>query len=409
MGQASQRQIANYERGYTDDIDKNVCGRHFENIGIIKYVHEHGASGTCSYCDEDSPDAVVIALSDLLEHIVQCLYLEFANPDDAGVSYESREGGYLHDEIYDTHELLGEQVDLYIEDDDLWEDITGSITNEVWCPRRPYELNEGDELVYTWNYFASILKHESRYVFFKTDFIVLEERLKPYEVLDEIGKLIYKLKLYRTLSEDAPLFPTVDFYRARQHRGKDKVNSAKTLGPPPKEWAIANRMSPAGISMFYCSDTRETALAETLDPTNKGSRYISVGIFQNTRDLRIIDLTNLPEVSLFDEEKNSHYQGMQFLHRFVRDVIKPITRDGREHIEYVPTQVVTEYFRYVFSTQYKIEINGIKYPSSKMKGSSCYVLFFGQDDVADDSFPAAGRKSASLVYKKGSVERRTVK
>jgi RES domain len=53
----------------------------------------------------------------------------------------------------------------------------------------------------------------------------------------------------------------------------------------------------------------------------------------------------------------------------------PITRDSHTHIEYVPTQVVTEYFRFTFAEEQGLPIDGIVYPSSRMKGKNACVLF----------------------------------
>ncbi|WP_315264419.1 RES family NAD+ phosphorylase, partial [Tannerella forsythia] len=54
---------------------------------------------------------------------------------------------------------------------------------------------------------------------------------------------------------------------------------------------------------------------------------------------------------------------------------KDIKHDNKIHIEYVPTQIMTEYFRYVFTEISDIKIDGILYPSSQ-NGGNCYVLFF---------------------------------
>lgn len=42
--------------------------------------------------------------------------------------------------------------------------------------------------------------------------------------------------------------------------------------------------------------------------------------------------------------------GLLFLREFVKSITLPVVHDGREHIEYVPTQVLTEYFRQQVTT-----------------------------------------------------------
>ena len=105
-------------------------------------------------------------------------------------------------------------------------------------------------------------------------------------------------------------------------------------------------MSPAGIVMTYVSEDAATALAETAD---KPGTY-AVGQFRALRDITILDLADLPPIpSLFEEISDTlpydPHKALRFLHRLADDISRPIERDDRVHIEYVPTQVVTEFLR----------------------------------------------------------------
>jgi len=104
-------------------------------------------------------------------------------------------------------------------------------------------------------------------------------------------------------------------------------------------------MSPAGIVMMYVSEDAGTALAETVD---QEGTYV-VGEFVTERGALILDLAELPETpSIFYEVPDSmEYdprQNLIFLHHIAREISRPIARDDRVHVEYVPTQVVTEFF-----------------------------------------------------------------
>lgn len=86
------------------------------------------------------------------------------------------------------------------------------------------------------------------------------------------------------------------------------------------------------------SDCRETA--------NKPGDY-TVGKFT-----MILDLPNLPRVptilhELPDSLEYDPRPRLIFLHEISREMSRPIARDDRVHVEYVPTQVVTEYLRTV--------------------------------------------------------------
>lgn len=55
---------------------------------------------------------------------------------------------------------------------------------------------------------------------------------------------------------------------------------------------------------------------------------------------------------------------VQFLWQFVNEISKPVAHDGSEHIEYVPTQVVSEYFAQAFQYAKGKRIDGLIYPSA---------------------------------------------
>jgi RES domain len=82
--------------------------------------------------------------------------------------------------------------------------------------------------------------------------------------------------------------------------------------------------------------------------------------------------------SLSDPERRENYYELRFLHEFTRDLIEPVVLDGREHIDYVPTQVVTEYIRWLPA----LAIDGILFASAQNGGTSC-VIFCGPEAYAD--------------------------
>ncbi len=95
-------------------------------------------------------------------------------------------------------------------------------------------------------------------------------------------------------------------------------------------------------------------------------------------------LTNLPPIpSLFtdipDSLEYSPRPVLQFLHHVSWEMSQPVVRDGREHIEYVPTQAVTEFVR----TRRRVDgkVDGIKYPSAVGDGSVSYLLFAEQENT----------------------------
>lgn len=106
--------------------------------------------------------------------------------------------------------------------------------------------------------------------------------------------------------------------------------------------------------------------------------------------LLVIDLTELPAVpSLYEPDRRGDRPWIAFLHRFAEEVRKPIDRDEREHLEYVPTQIVTEYFRHVYGVEHEQPVDGIIYRSAVRGGGRCIVLFVDNDDCGDVKDPDA--------------------
>lgn len=63
-----------------------------------------------------------------------------------------------------------------------------------------------------------------------------------------------------------------------------------------------------------------------------------------------------------------------YFYSFLEDFSKPIGKDGKEHIDYVPTQIVTEYFRRIFTICDINTLEGIAYKS--FRNGKKYVLIF---------------------------------
>ena len=148
---------------------------------------------------------------------------------------------------------------------------------------------------------------------------------------------------------------------------------------------MSNRMSPPGIVMFYVSDNPETALRETA----RSPGVFAVGEFKTLREARVLDLADIPRVpSIFegipDVLEYDPRPPTIFLNYFATEVSKPIAGDRRIHIEYIPTQVITEYFRTEFR-HYSARIDGIRYSSARHSDHFSLVLFATQDDLVGGS------------------------
>jgi hypothetical protein len=121
-------------------------------------------------------------------------------------------------------------------------------------------------------------------------------------------------------------------------------------------------MSPSGIAMFYGAEDEETAIAEMLAVAPSRDDLLTIATFESRVPLHIVDLDAIPQVpSLFEPTALERRSSLVFLNRFASEVSRPVDRDEREHLEYVPTQIVTEYFRHVFEAEHGVRIDGIRY------------------------------------------------
>lgn len=144
-------------------------------------------------------------------------------------------------------------------------------------------------------------------------------------------------------------------------------------------------MSPVGISMFYGGLNREICFKETIDKFDAKRKYYSIARFKCNDNFNLLDLTkSLIVPSIFDSDiKTKNYFSILFIKEFIDDLVKPISRDGNEHIEYIPTQIVTEYFRYTFKESTGMNVDGILYNSSKSKSGKALVLFYNHKDCLE--------------------------
>lgn len=373
MGLAKSEWIDSQERGW-DAPAKCVCAECVEDEYLQSVIVECASETHCDYCGRDAEEAIAAPVEAILDPISYALFSHFAEPGAAGLPRDS--GEWIGEEqIADTYDAL---LSLALNcEDDLFEDIAESFHNTAWYPCADghwLDLHEHQELGYAWSSFVYEIKHRSRYFLFvrnsRTD-SAPDERYTPIALLQRIGKLVQELKLIKSVPVKTRM------YRVRRIVEEVELKDFKEVGPPPEEHVGAGRMNPPGISYFYLALESETALAETLD---KPPCHVAVAEFELTKELLLLDLTELPSLpSVFDSERRGERQGLLFLQSFVEAIAVPVTRDGREHVDYIPSQVVCEFFAQVMRTDEKGHLGGIEYPSAVRPGGKNVVVFPPRD------------------------------
>jgi RES domain-containing protein len=139
-------------------------------------------------------------------------------------------------------------------------------------------------------------------------------------------------------------------------------------------------MNPAGISYLYLAVDEPTAVREIVGIS---SAEVVVAEFRAIQEISVLDLTRMPDKpSVFDAERREQREGLIFLKHFAQTISQPVAKDGLEHVSYVPSQVISEYFALVFKNPDGTSLDGILYPSAVNPGGVNLVLFPSRRDIS---------------------------
>lgn len=210
-----------------------------------------------------SDKPIATPFEDLTRVILGGLGFDWNEPTQEGTTYITREGGWQAS-LSTTADVL---YDAGFSDDDMIEALD-IIDCEVWVERKFYRGTDSQRLSWGWDSFKTFTKNHTRY-FFPGAGDSYDE-LTPAEVLATVSDMI------RTKLADEGLIKTIgrhtDLIRIRVD--DQPHTTASALGTPEPEHARqSNRMSPAGIPMFYGAFDLDTAHAETFDPARMLGRH----------------------------------------------------------------------------------------------------------------------------------------
>lgn len=364
---ATKRYFEEQEGLYNFDTKELVCSHHIEENYLKKFIIKNGKKGKCDYCECNRK---VIELSEVLKLIVNGINYYYEDPNNS--RYYNKDSIYGFDgNIMPFNEMFND-LELEINDSNLYDDIIKYLGNEsLYCLINEY-TSESEYYHETWNNFKCIVKNKARYVFhFENQFSGFNTG-NPIDILDKVQHSIEHFNLYREIKTTEKLF------RCRQHKIKRQIdNFGKEIASNPTvKCKFNNRMSPAGISMFYCSPHIDVAINEVVNFSNTDKPYYTTAFFVPKKNLKLVDFTKLPKKpSAFDSKNNGQIETLFFLKDFVKDISKPIDENDAI-IDYVPTQIVTEYIRF----NPNLKVDGLIYPSSKDNEKENYVLFMDHEE-----------------------------
>jgi hypothetical protein len=394
--------------GGADLVDaggRYVCETCVEDPALQAVVRETAIADECDYCKKKSDQPIATEVAEVAGFILNAVEKEFVDPANE-LPYETQEGGYQGDVIDNPGDLF-EEIGFSLENEQLVEDLADCLGANVWlCKKNYYSCTPSERMQFGWERFKTVVKHQRRYTFWSgdddgpSDFD--PDYLPTSKMLAELADIMTRVGLIRQL----PI--GTEMWRVRVHEDGVEYTAASDFSSPPIEKArFANRMSPAGVPMFYGSQDFDTAAAESIDPSGKDvGKIVSGARFTTLVPLNVLDLVSLPETPSFFSSNDSLRHALYFLRSFTYDLSQPIVKDGREHIDYVPTQVLTEFVRYELKTTKSEPVHGVSFPSSRNR-QRCFVIFAEQVDCLDD---VAWRRNPQLLqFTTGSIRRQVIR
>jgi hypothetical protein len=371
-------------------IDGALCESHVRDSFLLREIITARVEGQCHICGE--PGSSLIDAEDLLRPMLE-LISETWGPVQSPYAHTSDKFELFYDyfgDLFDNEDPI-----------DIFEWLATGVDRYDWGLEDDWpgdDLEELDSRTSTakWNTFVKLVQYESRFIFLTAESTNSPEGgSSAAEFAADFGRILsdYESSLVRTLDEGSELFRGRMISELNQ---AVNLASANELGPAPKNVAAASRMSPAGISMFYGSETLETAVAEISSHDAAQRDFALVGKFKTLRKLRVLDLANIETPSIFDGSRGAERTDKLFLRAFARDITRPIRLDGREHREYAPTQVLTELVRWSTTP----EIDGIRVQSAQDQQPT-YVMFFGPGSAVDAATP---NEDATFILDSRDIE-----
>jgi len=143
---------------------------------------------------------------------------------------------------------------------------------------------------------------------------------------------------------------------------------------PPAHFAFEGRVNPKGIPCLYTATGRDTAMSEVRPSIGS---YVSVGQFRLKREVVLVDFSvGYDSKRDFYVEEPDPKERAQYIWSSVdREFSEPVVADPGL-AEYVPTQVISEYFK-------RKGLDGVVYKSRFGRGFNVALFNVNAADIAN--------------------------
>jgi hypothetical protein len=350
MGGQKKYYFEGQERGYFYIEDKFICRNCLTVDDFNDLFSSVNTTESCSYCEKGKTTIQVAHIQDRIYAAISPYFYSF---DSIGMSIDDAES-YLVGAVCSFEEVLYE-LPSFTNSEDFLSDLIKQNAIDQFFRNDAMYLSQSDVFTGSYNYFKSTILHSDRYFF--------EEKSNEYEPqflsIKSLLQKIYGLLIASNKIIDLPIDSNI--FRGRI--SKNKLYNFAELGPPPLNRAIySNRFSPAGISTFYGSLEKATCTQE-LKPKFSILKWISIGKFITQKNIRLFDFSTEVSIPAFFSEETNERETLQFFNHIVEDFSKPISKDHKEHLDYLHTQVVAEFLKQVSQIKNN-DVCGILYRSA---------------------------------------------
>lgn len=342
-------------------LNKSVCVK-CAGISLGRYINSHGENDKCDYCGKENRH--VMTIEQIMHRLYESWKLYYSNFDDSFFPDDLRTPYYLSDIVDD------ELVELYDAKESFLKDLKNIPDDNTWQKDSEYWTPYSEALSYSWRRFCDIVKTKWRYTYFLSG----KDEFDPatYSPLETMKNIIELFQISESFITELPMKSLI--FRTRKGEVSFPLN-VKELGTAPAKYSIANRFNAQGIPMFYGSLDKDTCKKEACGI----GKYIATGVFYNSKTIKLLNLTNIPEIPKLYDDDFRFIPALSFLHEFVKKICAPI----KDIIDYIPTQVFTEYIR--LQGERLFNLKGIKYSSAKNDDGENVVLFYSNDECIDES------------------------
>ena len=370
-------------RGYGHS-DKSICHDCVSNYALKSYIIEKGEMKICSYCGRRRKS---ILLENLMAPVMDGIRFMYS----LAVEELPVDEGEFVGCTYSTEDIFSESIadEIGASCEEIISDMVSLIGDETWCDANPFDVSEDEAEFNEWQRFCKLVKEKMRYVFFEAK----EENgsySNPMDILNYIASCIQKIGLVTTINKKTKM------YRCRMSKDEKYYSDLADFCPPPLNKNFAGRMNAQGIPVLYLTLDPKTAL----DEVNSSERqYASVASYRVEDSFPVLDLTKLASIkvpSIFDAEGRAKISTIRFLKKFNEQISQKATD---EQIDYVPTQIVTEYFRFL-NRDNSSRYQGILYNSAQNESGKCLVLFLSREDVINRKYGIHIIPSQTMYYSK---------